>query len=170
MSKKRKKVNVNSYSSDSDEMIRMLKVLGLVVLALVLFYLVFAIANGEIKFGKDKYEKVPDEIQNVEILAGSTFNRQEESYYVLFYNFDTSSSIGYANAYDLYTNMGEDKMFLVDTNKGFNKNYLTDDKTKINISGIDKLKVVDGTLIRVEKGKGVSYKVGLEEINKTLFD
>ena len=54
MSKKNKIKKVNSYSSDSDEMMRMLKMLGIVVLILGTFYLIFAIVTGEISFGKKK--------------------------------------------------------------------------------------------------------------------
>lgn len=170
MSKKNKKITSNAYSSDSEEMIRMFKVLGIVVVALLLFYVVFAIAHGDIKFEKDKYEREASEIQNEEILAGSTFNRVEENYYVIYYDFTAPDSASYANLYSVYKNSGTEKIFLVDLSSDFNKGYLVDDKSKIGIKDIASLKVVNGTMIKVENGKGVSYSVGLSEIRNTLFD
>lgn len=172
MSKKNKvkKINkVNSYSSDSDEMMRMLKVLGGVVLCLVVFYLIIAIATGEISFGKKDGKKV-DEIQNVEILAGTTFERADSEYYVLMYDYSLSDATIYENLYDINSTSGGKKIYLVDLSKKFNSSYVETEKSKINISSIENLKVVNGTLIKVVDGKGVSYHVGEAEIKKELFN
>ena len=124
------KINkVKSYSSDSDEMMRMVKMLGIVVLILGVFYFWFAILNGEISFGSKKKDV---EIQNVEILAGETFSRKDEKYYVLMYDFDkeNTSSI-YSNIYSVYYQKGgTDKIYVVDLNKKFNSMYLTDNNSK----------------------------------------
>ena len=97
MSKKKKTV---SYSSDSEEMIRMAKVLGLIVITFIAFYFVFAVLNGEITFGKKGKEEPV--IQNVEIIAGETFNRPETTYYVMMYRSDSDESIKLSAFYDLY--------------------------------------------------------------------
>ncbi len=170
MSKKnklKKYDKVKSYSSDSDEMMRMLKVLGVVVLCLAAFYLVFAISTGEISFGK-KDTKVNDEIQNIEILAGTTFSRIDSEYYVLMYDFSKGDSSIYSNIYDISGNVSSTKMYLVDLGKKFNSSYITDDKSKVNISDINNLKVVNGTMIKVQDGKGVSYSIGIDDIKKEL--
>ena len=62
MSKKKKIKNTKVYSSDQDEMMRMIKILAMVVGVLVLFYLIFAFARGEI-FPKKKTKET--NIQNV---------------------------------------------------------------------------------------------------------
>ena len=112
MSKKNKMSKVKSYSSDSDEMMRMIKVLGGVVGVLLIFYLVVAFFNGEFK--SKEYKKVT-EIQNVEIIAGNTFNRNEDEYYVLMYNFEDTDALEYSNVYQIYENyFGSKKLFLVD--------------------------------------------------------
>lgn len=167
MSKKNKEKKVKSYSSDSDEMMRMLKVLAVVVCALAAFYFIFAIATGEISFGK-KETKKNDEIQNVEILAGTTFTRSDSEYYVLMYDFSASDSSLYANIYDLNQNLTGVKMYLVDLNKKFNSSYVTEDKSKVNTTDIKSLKVVNGTLIKVSDGKAVSHAVGIDEIKNLL--
>lgn len=170
MSKKNKVNKVKSYSSDTDEFNRMIKVLLVVVLALVAFYFVFAIARGEISFGEDKEEV---QIQDVEILAGNTFSRNETEYYVMLYDFSSTDSSIYANLYEMYTSYSASnsiKMYLVDLNKGFNTRYVTIDKKEVNISSIENLKVVNGTLVKVKEGAGVSYSIGKDEIKKTLFN
>ncbi len=169
MSKKKKVEKIKSYSSDSDEMMRMLKVLGGVVLSLVVFYLVFAIAKGEISFGK-KDEITPTEIQNVEIIAGNAFARNEEEYYVMMYNFDNSDSIKYANLYELYSQQNSGtKLYLVDLSKKFSDKYITENESEVNIESINTLKVVDGTLIKVFNGTGASSAIGYENIKKELL-
>lgn len=160
---------VNSYSSDSDEMKRMLKTLGIVVLILGVFYLWFAILNGEISFGRKEKEA---EIQNVEIVAGDTFTRKDETYYVMMYDFDNERQASrYSNLYNVYYQKGGSvKIYVVDLNKKFNTRFITTDSSKVNISSIDSLKVVDGTLIKVEKGKGTLKVIGEEQIKKELLD
>lgn len=167
-SKEKKIKKLNSYSSDSDEMMRMVKVLGGVLVCLGLFYLIFAIATGEISFGK-KDEKKADEIQNQEILAGTIFSRVEADYYVLMYDFSRSDAIVYENIYDLSSYGVSEKVFLVDLGKKFNSSYVIEDKSKVNISDIKNLKVVNGTLVKVVGGKGSAYFVGEENIKKELF-
>ena len=168
MSKKKKTV---SYSSDSEEMIRMAKVLGLIVITFIAFYFVFAVLNGEITFGKKGKEEPV--IQNVEIIAGETFNRPETTYYVMMYRFDSDESIKLSAFYDLYkaTN-GSNKIYVVDLAKKFSSNYITENQKEINIKNVDSLKVVESTpiLIKIENGTGISYSLGLEQIEKTLFN
>ncbi len=169
MSKKNKNKKVKNYSSDSEEMYRMLKVLGAVVLILVAFYLVFAFARGEISFGKKTTKKEP-EIQNTEIVSGMVFSKLEAEYYVLMYDFRNDNASSYESLYQTFTNSkGNYKLYLVDLSQQLNKDIVVEDKAKIDISSQESLKVVDGTLVHVKDGKGVSYKVGLKEIRKTLL-
>ena len=141
MSKKKKLNKVKaakSYSSDSEEMYRMLKLLVIVVLALVAFYLIFAIARGEISFGK-KDEKTEPEIQNVEIVIGQIFSKGEIEYNVLMYDFDSKDAGRYKYLYDLYTSDSTltVPLYLVDLGDKMNSDYVIEDKTKVNISSID---------------------------------
>lgn len=165
MSKKNK---VTSYSSDSEEMIRMLKILGSVIIIFAAFYFVFAVMNGEITFGKKSKKEA--EIQNVEIIAGETFNRPESEYYVLMYDFDSNESSKLASYYELYNAKSANKMYIVDLSKKFSSNYMTENSNEVNVKDVNNLKVVSPILIKVENGQGTSYAVGLEEIEKTLFN
>lgn len=166
-----KKINKQNYSkvnnADQDEMTRMLKVLGIVVVAMISFYFVFSIASGEISFGGKKQKEVS--IQNTVILAGNSFNRQEGSYYVMMYNFKNDDSVLYANIYDMFSQTSGEKMYLVDLNSKFNQNFLVENANDINIDSNATLKVVNGTLLKIENGKAVTKAVGIEEIENTLF-
>ena len=168
--KKNKKIEkVNRYSSDSEEAYKMIKVLAGVVVVLVVFYLVFAIATGEISFGKKETKSV--EIQNVEILAGTTFSRSDEEYYVLMYDFAAADSIVYSNLYSMYSSYyGESKIYLVDLSKKFNSQYIAENESQVKVTDINSLKVVNGTLVKVSNGVGVSYSIGEEKIKNTLFN
>ncbi len=167
MSKKNKLEKVKSYSSDSDEMMRMVKILVILVGIFLVIYLVFAYFNGEFD-SKDTKEK--EGIQNVEILAGTTFTRADYEYYVLFYDFDGDDASRYSTLYSIYTNnVGRYHIYLVDLSKKFNTNYVTDNVKSVNIKDINSLKVVDGTLIKVENNAGISYKTGFEDIQNELF-
>lgn len=170
--KKLKKIEAVS-NSDSEEIMRMIKVFGGVVLALVSFYFIFAIYNGEIKFGDDEEEAVPVEIQNVRILAGSTFTRMEEEYYVLMYDFEGDNSIFGSTIYNLYAQRTDGhRMYLVDLGHVFNSKYLVDSLDKVNVSNIDNLAVVDVTLLKVKNGKTEFVKSGVDSVKDyqdTLF-
>jgi hypothetical protein len=131
-----------SYTSDSDEMTRMIKVFIFVILAFGAFYLIFAIARGEISFGGKKEKEV--EIQNVEILAGETFNRTNVEYYVLFFDFKEDKSSKYENLYNMYVSKtGLKNLYLVDLSKKFNSKYIAEDASKVVVKSIDELKVID---------------------------
>ena len=163
--------NNKSYSSDSEEMIRMVKVLGIIIITFLAFYFVFAVLNGEIKFGGSK--KAEPVIQNVEILAGETFNRPESSYYVMMYKFDSEEAAKLSAFYELYVSKNSDKkLYVVDLAKKFSSNYITENQREINIKNVDSLKVLETTpiLIKVEEGKGTSYSLGIDQIEKTLFN
>lgn len=171
MSKKGKVKNFKKIekqsSSENDEIMRMIKVLGGVVLALAAFYFIFAIYNGEISFGGDEEETVPAEIQNVEIMAGSTFNRMEEEYYVLMYDFEGDYAGKYGAIYELYTQKSDAiKMYVVDLGRSFNSSYVVSDKSQVNTSSISTLKVMNPTLVKVKDGKAVLTISGYEELTK----
>ena len=157
-----------SYSSDSDEMTRMIKVFVFVLLAFGAFYFIFAIARGEISFGGKKEKEV--EIQNIEILGGETFNRTDSEYYVLFFDFKEDKIGKYEHLYNMYVNKsGLKNLYLVDLSKKFNSNYLAEDASKVVVKSIDELKVIDGTLVKINVGNVTTYKTDYEEMKTLLF-
>ena len=150
-------------TGENEEVIRMIKVLVGVVLALAAFYFLFAIYSGEISFGK-KEEKEPVEIQNVEILAGTVFNRIESEYYVMFYDFDGSYSYSCSAIYNLYSQKSG-KMYLVDLGNNLNKDYIADSKDAVNTDNISSLRVMDPTIIKIKDGKAIEVVSGIDDVN-----
>lgn len=166
MNKKSKLKNYSKDSpSDSDEITRMIKIFGLVVGVFLVVYLVMAIVNGEIKLFPEKKEEEVVVIQDIEIMAGTTFNRLEDKYYVMFYEFEKYDSSTSDIIYNVYT-MKEDatKMYKVDLKKSFNKVYLTEDRSLVDVKGIERLKVLNPTLILVENGNAKILASGEEEL------
>ena len=164
--KKLKKIE-SSSTGENDEIIRMFKVLGIVVLTLVIFYFAFAIYNGEISFGKkDDEESSNVEIQNIEIVAGSTFNRVDDEYLVLFYEFDGDYDVNAISFYNLYSAKENHlKLYVVNLASAFNSNYVVTNRNEVNTSNAQNLKVMDLTLVRVKGGKAIATYAGLDEFN-----
>lgn len=177
MSNKERKKNLKRIerqsTGENDEIIRMIKVLAVVVLALALFYFVFAIYNGEISFGKKEDDKKEVEIQNVEILAGSTFNRVDDEYYVIFYDFDGNNSTRAVTFYNLYSKKSEHlKMYVVDLGNAFNSKCVVSSRDEVNVTNASSLKVMDLSIIKVKDGKAEFIAAGVDEFDnyqKTLL-
>ncbi len=169
VSNKEKRKNLKKIerqsTGENDEIMRMIKVFAVVILALALFYFIFAIYNGEISFGKKEEENEPVEIQNIEILAGSTFNRVDSQYYVLFYDFEGNYSSKGVALYNLYMQKEDHlKMYVVDLGNKFNIKNLAVSKEEVNVSSAETLKVMDISLIKVNNGKAEVVVSGIDEI------
>ncbi len=154
-----------SSKNENDEITRMIKIFAGVIGVFLLTYLVMAIINGEINFFSAKKEVEEVVIQDVEIMAGTTFNRIEEKYYVMFYEFDKYDASTSDIIYNVYT-MKEDalKVYKVDLKKSFNKVYLTEDRSLVNAKDLENLKVLNHTLILVENGKAKVLASGEEDL------
>lgn len=160
-----KKLKKEIMGSDEDQMQRMIKILVIVVLFIGLVWFIFALINGEIFTKKKENEKEEVEIQNDVILAGSTFNRSEDEYYVLLYDFEGANEGTCGAIFTVYKDKGQGKMYKVDLNDKMNSSVLVTDKGEVNTSSSSTLKVLDGTLIKVKGGKAIEVKSGIDELN-----
>ena len=68
-----------------EKVINLLKIVGSILFVIVLAVLVTKIANGD--FAKK------EETVDTTILAGQTFDKKYDTYYVVFYDFDNDSSV-----------------------------------------------------------------------------
>lgn len=100
------------------------------------------------------------------INIGTVFNRDAETYYVLFDN--------YKNNYtkDVYVNYLVDsqkdiKVYKVDMNLESNQKYLSEEVNE-KVQNVNDLKINDITLMKVSKGKNVKYVIGSENIEEYL--
>ena len=169
---KKSKVIERNKANYNENLVKGVKIFGILVLILTIIYIGTAIATGEIKFN-DKEEAEEVTIQNEEILAGSTFKMKEEDYIVLYYDYTMASAGVYDMLYSNYTSSQNDlpKMYKVDLSKGFNKSYLSDEK-KINKrpSSLDELELKNPTLIRIKNNTVVKFITSKDEIKEYIND
>ena len=161
---KQAKLNEDNY-----DMKRLVKIFVGVVVTLLLVYLFYAFFNGELFH---KSEKTPATIQNVEILAGNSFTKQDGDYYVLYYDFDGDNATLCDGIYNVFSNKGGIKMFKVNLGSGLNKNYVATSSEEVNTESNEKLKVLDATLIRISDGQAaevISGKDNLVDYEDTLL-
>ena len=96
-----KKRNYKMTTTTELDYKRVIKIGVGVVLVFIIVYLVTAIAAGEIKLNKKETIKETT-INYQEIIAGQTFNRPADSYYVLYFNFSDSKASYYLDLIDQY--------------------------------------------------------------------
>lgn len=149
-------------NEDNYDMKRLGKIFFGVVGTLLIFYLVFALFHGDLFH---KSEKTPATIQNVEILAGNSFTKQDGEYYVLYYDFDGDNAAYCESIYKVFANnKSGEKMFIVNLGSGLNKNYVAASVDEVNTSSNETLKVVDATLIKINNGNVMEVISGKDKL------
>lgn len=152
----------NKNSSDSIEVVKMIKILVIVLAVFLALWLIIALVKGEIKLGKDKPIVT---IQYEEILAGESFNQKENEYYVMFFDHTSSDAGIYGSLISKYEDL---TIYRVDLNKGFNQNFMTTEISNKNPLTISDLKVNGPTLIKVVNKNVTNYIEGKENIKAYL--
>ena len=137
-------------------------ILVALVLLVSMYFFTTVILNKE-----TEEEKITENtIQYNEILAGESFNQNNDEYYVIYYDssnkYSTISSL--ISSYQL--NNTNTKLYSVDLANGMNKKYITDgDVVTTNASS---LKVKDTTLLKFENGKVSDTITDITEITNFL--
>lgn len=172
----KRNVNKNSIygkANYNEEVVKLVKILIVVVIALGLVYFATAIATGEIKFGKDNKKETEVSIQYEEIIAGEILNRIDTEYYVLLFNFTSDDATNLLTFKDNYSYVnGSLPVYIVDLDKKFNS-ILTPSKgeeIKDKPSNVSDLRVNDVTLLKVKDGKITSRVTTYDEVEKTFND
>lgn len=106
------------------------------------------------------------EISHEFINIGTVFNRDVETYYVLFDNYESNYTkdtyINYLLDYE-----SDIKVYKVDMSIDANKKYLSEEVNE-KAQSVNDLKINDITLMKVSKGKNVKYVIGSENIEEYL--
>lgn len=158
-------------SNISPEVKQAVIILVSVVVFCFLVYFVTAVVKGEIKFGSNKKNTTPAEIQYQEILAGETFNKPDSTYYVLFIDFSDVKFTPLMGLVDAYTKKeNASYVYYVDLEKGFNTPFRTEEEANKNVSMAKDLKVKSPTMIKISDKKNVEYLEGYDTIEQTLTD
>lgn len=122
-------------------------------------FIIFLVATNIITKlnAKPSYDSTREKatIQYKEILYGSVFNRPEETYYVLFYDFDDDN----ASYYDQLVESTEKKIYKLNLGNGFNKDIISD-MGNYNANSIEELKINGTTIMKIVSGKNVHYYEG----------
>lgn len=168
---KRNKQRYSITTTTELDYTRVIKITVGVLIVFILVYLVTAYGMGEIKLGKDDKTVKETEIQYSEIIGGNTFNRSNNEYYVLFYDFNDDFSTYYQTLIKAYTSKDNSlPVYLVDLSKKINEEFkLTEgDTNKYSKANISSLKVSDPTLLKISKGKTVEVVEGKEKVLNSL--
>lgn len=165
-----KKLESQDEYTQSTKSIIITLIVVLVVFAL--FYLITVLINNKNR-KLNTTDPTPEvaEIQYYEILAESTFKMSPNEYYVLFYDFEGPEAVYYEYMYNQYAGIEGQYIYKVDLSKGFNTSFIAEDKTNPKATKAGELKVKDGTLIKIKKGKNISYIDGSsQKIADILLD
>lgn len=137
---------------NKEKVIKVLQIVGSILFVIVLAVLITKLANGD--FGKKDEPTTVD----TTILAGQTFDKKYDVYYVVFYNFDEDTTIT-----SRLSNISTNKVFKVNTKDKINSSVISTSSNK-TASSADELKISDVTLIKIEDGKNVEYVEGLSTV------
>ncbi len=132
------------------------------ILLVAMYFLTTFILNSDSE--EDKITE--NTIQYDEILAGESFNRSEDEYYVIYYDStdDYSSIPSLVSYYQL--NSTDIKLYSVDLSNGMNKSYITDED--IVTDDASSLKVKDTTLLKFEDNEVTEVITDITEITNFL--
>ena len=146
----------------NEEFKKLAIIVGIVVLIFIVTYLIIGIfVTKEIKwFQKDTENETITTIQYKKILAGETFNQNQEEYYVIF---SDSEKYNYPVYESLINNNIDKKIYIVDLANPLNKRYISDTGNS-SVQNISDLKVKDDTLIKINNKTNVMYIEGKDGI------
>lgn len=141
----------------NDEMSKLANIFIAVSIVFIIFYLITVFVTNRPK------AKVPEivNIQYEEILGGSIFNKNEESYYVLAYEKTNINNDMYQYFLSAYRgDVTSLKVYIVDLSNIFNKPFIKENSSfdEENIS------FKEDTLLKVSKGKVIETFEGRDNI------
>lgn len=134
----------------------------------VFFGLMYLCVLGLNKLGafEEGYTKPQSNVEfdYEKIMIGSVFNREEQTYYVLFDNYKD-------NKVDSYINSLVDELdytvYKVDMSLSENSSHISETANK-SASKSSELEINDITLIKITNGKIVKYLTGIDDIESYL--
>ena len=140
----------------------------IIIIVIALFLLVGMYFLTKVILNKDVEEDkiMENTIQYDELLAGESFNQDEDEYYVIYYDssneYSTISSL--ISSYQL--NNSDTRLYSVDISNGMNKKYVTDED--IITDNASSLKVKDNTLLKFRNGEVSEVITDINEITNYL--
>ena len=162
----RKEVLNNSiYESDNSNVIKC------VVIVLVILLVMYLLTVLILKKSSTDYISKEDEktaIQYSEILAGTSFNKDDEEYLVLFYDTTADNASAYGNMISTYEAKDSHlPIYYVNLANTMNKSINSSESNK-DAKDASELKISQSTLIKFSNGGIVDYVEGQDSINEYL--
>ena len=156
--KKQKRKMYKASSNTEFEYMKAIKIAIGVVLILGITWFATAALTGEIEFNKKEEIEEETVIQYEEIMAGQIFNRVEDEYYVLLFNFTDTFSEHYLSLIDSYKTKDKSLPFyIIDLEKKVNEDYVLKEGEGLTDkpNSLSKFKAVSPTIVKIKKHKVV---------------
>ena len=174
MSKKKNKKNKETIKEVKNntykDIFSTLKLLLVVLLVLGIFYLltVYITSKKENKYVKEEHTGNVD-IEYQEILAGSSFNIDEDEYIVIYYDMsDSTLKSNITSSISKYESKNDHlPIYTVNMGSAFNKKYNSNESHN-NPSSLDELSINGPTLIKFNDKKVEDYIESYDSIKEYL--
>lgn len=142
-------------------------VIVLLVFGVMYLFTILILKKSSLDYIKKDTEKTS--VQYSEILAGTSFDKKDNEYLVLYYDRSSDDNSVYENLYSDYkAKDGHLPIYYVDLSKALNKNVVSEESNK-EATSASELKIKNATLIRFVDNKIEEYFEGEEEI-KNYFN
>lgn len=171
MRQKRKRIRKEKNIYNEENSVKSFLIIIIVILGglgVVYLFTLLAQNNGLFDSGYNKPTIEESSISYTNISYGTIFDRNEDEYYVLISNSESSEYIYLSSILSKYIDK-EDSLpvYIVDTNDAFNKNIIgEDDNADANNS--QDIRVKDYALIKINDGENIKYLTDIDEINEEL--
>lgn len=167
MSKSSKKIQKNIKNNITkkkeeypvkNQIMTLAKVITAILITSFIISVIVSLSNKTYTLEEEK-----ETVQN-EILAGQTFNRKDETYYVAFYEFNSDEDLE-----STISNIENQKIYKVDLSNKMNQSIISDTSNK-KATTIDELQINGPTLIKITNEKITDYIEGYDNITTYLND
>ena len=158
-------IDANSITKDAKQL---LVITVSVLLVLGCFYLLTVfMLKDDIKENDDIKQEV--DVKFDEILIGRSFSLSDDTYYVLYYEFEDEeiSSDLSSLAYNYRSSSKEISLYTVNMSDAFNSSFLSDESNK-DATKASELKISGPTLIKFVDGKISRYVEDMNDIESRL--
>lgn len=162
-----KKEKLTYKTEEQQEMKKFLIILFIVVVIIVGVY---GLSKVFIKEETKDLTYQTGEVSTDKVIVGTMLKKPEKEYYVLAYDTTGNNKDSYQIYAGYYTqiNLKGIKIYYLDLNDVFNEKYYVKENSNPKATNIKDLKMLDGTLLKIENGKITKYIEGIEEVQKEL--
>jgi len=170
--RKQKTNNTVSVSEEASEVIRFVKVLGIVILVVVALYFFTRIFVTRDLFNNRAIEDKESEQINIDYnvtTLGALFTRPYDEYYVLVYSSESIAATHLSIMAMMYRDKEDSiKLYTADLSTPFNQSFYSETETTPNATSVEELRVGDTTLIMIRNGKIVKFIEDIDLIAEEL--